>query len=86
MSLDSQAEEAMSAFESAIQRAPSVVRCELLSGSADYQVVVRARSLDDFTDIHRRELSALPRLARMETSFVLRTVVDARAPSTLWGR
>jgi Lrp/AsnC family leucine-responsive transcriptional regulator len=80
IALDSQSEDAFDAFEKAIILCPSVVRCFLMSGSDDYIVAVNARSIEDFERIHRTELSRLPRVARIQSSFALREVVNRAVP------
>lgn len=80
MSLASQSREQLDAFEGAVRASPSVVHCELMSGSDDYFVTVLVKSLDHFAEIHREELSRLPGVVRMETGFVLRQVVEPRLP------
>lgn len=81
--LGSQRAEALQAFEDAVAACPSVVRCDLMSGTDDYLVTVLARSLDHFAEIHRAELSHLPGVVRMESGFVLREVVKPRLPPAL---
>lgn len=85
VTLESQRKEVLEAFEAAIQASPSVVGCDLISGSADYVVLVSARSLDHFAEVHREELSRLPGVARMESGFVLRQVVSPRLPGGVLG-
>ena len=85
IALDSQSEEAFDAFEKAIVLCPSVVRCFLMSGSDDYIVAVNVRSLEDFERIHRTELSRLPRIARIQSSFALREVVNRAVPPAALG-
>lgn len=80
ITLESQSSETLNAFEDAIKASPSVTQCELMSGGYDYYVTVGVRSLDHFGEIHRDELSRLPGVVRMETSFVLRKVVEPRLP------
>ena len=80
ITLESQSGATLSAFENAIRESPSVAQCDLMSGGHDYYVLVKVRSLDHFGEIHRDELSRLPGVVRMETSFVLRKVVDPRLP------
>ncbi|MGL4528749.1 MAG: Lrp/AsnC family transcriptional regulator [Beijerinckiaceae bacterium] len=84
IALDSQAEEAMQAFEREVARCASVVRCLLMSGSDDYVLTVLARDVADFEAIHRSQLSKLPRVARMQSSFALREVVARSAPPVLF--
>ncbi|TCP37448.1 Lrp/AsnC family transcriptional regulator [Sphingomonas sp. BK235] len=83
MTLESQRKDVLDAFEAAIAVSPSVIRCDLMSGSYDYLVTVRARDLGDFARIHREELSRLPGVTQMESGFVLREVVSPRLPLTL---
>lgn len=83
MTLESQRIDVLDAFETAIAASPSVVRCELMSGSYDYLVTVRARDLSHFAQIHRDELSRLPGVTQMESGFVLREVVAPRLPLAL---
>jgi DNA-binding Lrp family transcriptional regulator len=80
ITLDGQSEEALDAFEKAIVRCPSVVRCFLMSGSDDYIVAVNARSIEDFERIHRTELARLPHVSRIQSSFALREVVNRAVP------
>jgi DNA-binding Lrp family transcriptional regulator len=87
ISLESQSEEALDAFERAVIACPSVVRCFLMSGSDDYMVTVLARDIEDFEHIHRTQLSRLPRVARIQSSFALREIINrAVPPAALKGR
>ncbi len=80
MALESQRKEVLEAFEAAVIASPSIVRCDLMSGTDDYLVTVRARDLSHFAEVHREELSHLPGVTRMESGFVLREVVAPRLP------
>jgi DNA-binding Lrp family transcriptional regulator len=80
ITLDSQAEDALDAFEKALVASPSVLRCFLMSGSDDYIVAVNARSISDFERIHRTELASLPHVARVQSSFALREVINRAVP------
>jgi DNA-binding Lrp family transcriptional regulator len=80
ISLESQSEEALEAFEKAVIESPSVVRCFLMSGSDDYLVTVIARDIEDFERIHKTQLSRLPKVSRIQSSFALREVVNRIAP------
>ncbi len=84
ISLDSQSEEAMEAFERAAAASPSVLRCHLMSGREDYLLIVVARSLEDYEHIHRQEIATLPRVARIATAFALREVVMRPVPPRLF--
>jgi Lrp/AsnC family transcriptional regulator, leucine-responsive regulatory protein len=83
ITLDSQSEEAMAAFEAAVADSPSIIRCHLMSGREDYLLVVRAGSIEDYELLHRQEIARLPRVARIETAFALREVVNRAVPPRL---
>lgn len=85
ITLDSQSEEAMGTFEAAVVESPSIIRCHLMSGRNDYLLVVRATSIEDYEIIHRQEIARLPRVARIETAFALREVVNRTVPPRLLG-
>jgi len=86
ITLESQSGEALKAFEAGVMNCPSVVRCFLMSGNDDYIVIVIARDIEDFERIHRTELSRLPRVARIESSFALREVVDRAVPPVIFSK
>ena len=86
ITLESQSEEALKSFEAGVVECPSVVRCFLMSGSDDYVVIVLARDIEDFERIHRTELSRLPRVARIQSSFAMREVVDRAVPPVVFNR
>jgi len=75
ITLDRQSEDALSTFEDAIRKCPDVVSCQLLSGSNDYVVQVQARDMEDFERIHKQHLSRMPGVARLHSTFALRSVV-----------
>ena len=75
ISLDSQSDEALSAFEEAAAACPSVLRCHLMSGREDYLLTVAARSI---------EIATLPRVARIETAFALREIVNRSVPPQIF--
>jgi Lrp/AsnC family leucine-responsive transcriptional regulator len=80
ISLDSQREAALDKFEQAVARCPSVSRCLLMSGTDEYLVVVMAKNIEDFEQIHRTQLSRLPGVARIQSSFAIREVVNRVCP------
>jgi len=80
ITLESQSEDSLDTFESAVAKCPSVVRCLLMSGTDDYLVTVLARDIEDFEQIHKSQLSRLPRVARIQSSFAIRDVVNRSFP------
>jgi len=84
ISLDSQSDGALKTFEAAVVRCPSVVRCFLMSGTDDYVLIVMARDIADFERIHRTELSCLPRVARVQSSFAMREIINRAVPNIIF--
>jgi DNA-binding Lrp family transcriptional regulator len=82
VALNSQNEDVLKAFEVAVARAPSVVSCHLMSGEDDYLITVMARDLADYERIHKEQLSRLPGVARLKSSFVLRDVASKPLPAS----
>lgn len=80
ISLKSQNEELLAAFEKAAIAAPSIISCYMMSGEDDYIITVLAHDLADFERIHKEQLSRLPGVARLRSSFVLREVASRQLP------
>lgn len=79
ITLQSQAEELLDAFEREVARVPDLLECHLMAGSADYLLKIMAEDTEDFARIHRQYLSRLPGVRQMQSSFALRTVVKTTA-------
>lgn len=75
ISLNRQQGEDLEKFEAAIRDVPEVMECYLMTGDADYLLRVVASDASDFERIHTRILTRLPGVARVRSSFSLRTVV-----------
>lgn len=74
ITLQAQSEDVLNAFETAVLEIEDVRECHLVSGEADYLLRVATAGAEDFERIHRHHLSRLPAVARMRSSFALRTV------------
>lgn len=79
ISLSTQADEVLDAFEAAVARIPDVLECHLMTGAYDYLLKVVARDSEDFATIHRRHLARLPGVAKLQSSFALKTVCKTTA-------
>lgn len=79
ITLQTQADEVLEAFETAVARVPAVLECHLTAGTADYILKVVAEDTEDFARIHRQYLTRLPGVAQMQSSFALRTVFKTTA-------
>jgi Lrp/AsnC family transcriptional regulator, leucine-responsive regulatory protein len=75
ITLKGQTDKDLGAFEQAVCRVPEVAECYLTTGQADYMLRVVARSAADFERLHSKVLTKLPGVARVDSSFVLRSVV-----------
>ncbi|MBV0891350.1 Lrp/AsnC family transcriptional regulator [Paracoccus sp. Z118] len=79
ITLSSQGDAVLDAFEKAVRAIPDVLECHLMAGAADYLLKIMAADTDDFARIHRQHLSRLPGVAQMQSSFSLRTVLQTTA-------
>ena len=67
ITLNSQSEDVLDAFERQVALIPDLLECHLMAGSADYLLKLSARDTDDFARIHRRYLARLPGVAQMQS-------------------
>lgn len=74
ISLSSQSREALEIFEAAVVRAEEILECHLISGEGDYRLRLAARDMQDYDRLHREQLSRLPGVASMKSSFSIRAI------------
>ena len=74
ITLHSQQQRDLEAFELAVSELPEVMECYLMSGDADYLLRVIVRDARDYERVHSQHLTRLPGVARVQSSFSLRTV------------
>lgn len=79
ITLTSQKQEDLDAFEAAVRAVPEVMECYLVTGEYDYLLRVVACDTVDYERIHHEHLTRLPGVARVKTSFTLRTVAKKTA-------
>ncbi len=72
--LQREVESDLSAFEDAVRDIPEVMECYLMSGEFDYLIRVVVADMADFERIHKTKLTRLPGVARVNSSFGIRTV------------
>jgi DNA-binding Lrp family transcriptional regulator len=77
ITLERQSAPVLASFEAAVRRSKAIVSCHLMAGQYDYMLVVRVADIDDYGSLHQNELSRLPGVTRLETSFALRDVLEA---------
>lgn len=75
ITLHSQQQDDLATFEAAAKELPEVMECYLMSGEADYILRVIVADARDYERIHSQHLTRLPGVARVQSSFALRTVV-----------
>jgi len=76
VTLERQSAAVLSAFETAVRHCREIVSCHLMAGQYDYMLVARVSGIDDYGRLHQNELSRLPGVTRLETSFALRDVLE----------
>jgi DNA-binding Lrp family transcriptional regulator len=76
VTLERQSAPVLSAFETAVRHCREIVSCHLMAGQYDYMLVARVAGIDDYGRLHQNDLSRLPGVTRLETSFALRDVLD----------
>jgi Lrp/AsnC family transcriptional regulator, leucine-responsive regulatory protein len=76
VTLERQSAAVLGAFEAAVRHCNEIVSCHLMAGQYDYMLVARVGGIDDYGRLHQNELSRLPGVTRLETSFALRDVLD----------
>jgi DNA-binding Lrp family transcriptional regulator len=79
ITLDRQAQPGLEAFENAVRGIPEVMECYLMTGEYDYLVRLVVADLADFERIHHQALTRLPSVARVHSSFAVRTIARATA-------
>lgn len=78
--LRSQAEKALNEFELEVVKCPSVSYCGFVSGDTDFLIMLNVESFEDYDRVYRRELSMLPHVSRIRSSFVIREVARRSTP------
>ena len=78
ITLDRQDEIDLRKFEDAVRKIPEVMECYLMTGDYDYLIRVVVADTADFERLHSKHLTRLPGVARVHSSFALRTVQKAK--------
>ncbi|MBL8317514.1 MAG: Lrp/AsnC family transcriptional regulator [Burkholderiaceae bacterium] len=74
ITLSSQSEQALDAFERAAAASPDILECHLMAGDYDYLLRVAVADAADYERLHRKQLAAFPFVARIRSHFALRQV------------
>ena len=73
VSLRSQAESDLSAFETHVATIPEVRECHMLNGEIDFILKIVATDLKSFQDILTTQLTTAPNVTSVKTSLTIRT-------------
>ena len=79
ITLDRQSQSGLEAFESEVKKIPEVMECYLMTGEHDYFLRLVVADLADFERVHSQHLTRLPSVARVQSSFAMRTVTRTTA-------
>ncbi|MFN4042516.1 MAG: Lrp/AsnC family transcriptional regulator [Brevundimonas sp.] len=79
VTLASQSEAALTAFEAAVAAVPEVMECYLMTGGSDYLLRLVVRDVDDLERLHAKALTRLPGVNRVSSSVAMRAVVKRGA-------
>lgn len=74
VTLERQAEQALETFESRMDRCPEVMECYLMTGDSDYLLRVLVRNISELQRFIVRDLSKIPGVANIKSSFALKQV------------
>ena len=76
VSLKSQAEADLRAFEEHVRSLPSVRECHMLNGEIDFILKIVAHDLQSFQEFLTSQLTAAPNVSSVKTSLTIRTAKD----------
>ena len=76
VSLKSQAEEDLKAFEDHVRLLPDVRECHMLNGEIDFILKILARNLQSFQEFLTSQLTSAPNVSSVKTSLTIRTAKD----------
>lgn len=79
VSLEAHEREALEAFEAQVQTFPEVTACYHVAGDRDFLLKVAVKDIPAYRTFVMEQLSRLPNLRHVETSFVLDTVKETTA-------
>jgi len=77
VSLKSQAEADLKAFEAHVAELPQVRECHMLNGEIDFMLKIVAHDLQSFQGFLTSQLTAAPNVASVKTSLTIRTAKQA---------
>jgi Lrp/AsnC family leucine-responsive transcriptional regulator len=82
VSLTSQRQETLEAFERGVTGLDDVLACHLIAGEADYLLTVAVESLDAYQRFYSAKLGELPGVASMKSMITMRAVKETTSLPT----
>ena len=79
VSLSSQRQEVLGAFERAVSAIDDVLTCHLIAGEADYLLTVAVRDLGAYQTLYTGRLGELPGVASMRSLVTMKVVKSSTA-------
>jgi DNA-binding Lrp family transcriptional regulator len=76
VSLKSQAEDDLKAFETHVRSLPNVRECHMLNGEIDFILKIVAHDLQSFQEFLTSQLTSAPNVSSVKTSLTIRTAKD----------
>jgi DNA-binding Lrp family transcriptional regulator len=76
VSLKSQAEDDLRAFEAHMRSLPDVRECHMLNGEIDFILKIVAKDLQSFQELLTSQLTSAPNVTSVKTSLTIRTAKD----------
>ena len=63
-------------FEQEIVKLKEVVSCYHIAGGYDYLLTLRMSDMDEYGNFVKGKLATIPHIAQVQSSFVMRTIID----------
>jgi DNA-binding Lrp family transcriptional regulator len=79
VSLETQSDDALAAFEESVSQIPAVMNCYMMTGASDYLLRVVVRDLPAY-QAFISTLTRSPGIARVTSSFAVKSVVQRSSP------
>lgn len=79
VTLKSQKEDVLAAFEKSVGRHREIMECYLMAGQSDYMLRILCRDAEDYERVHNQILTRLPGVDRVQTNFAIRKVLRRTA-------
>lgn len=76
VSLSSQADKDLEAFETYMSNMPMVRECHLLAGDVDFILKISAKDWDSYQEFHKNELTKAPNVVSVKSSLTIRSGKD----------